>query len=699
MRLKKLFAGMLVMGAVICVPAIVSAQEKDGELAVIDFEQADLTENTNGIVSGNLSGNNSSIIDLDGNKVLKLGDSSGTENKCGVEITNGFAGHYELRQTLTEALENTGVTYNGTKDDMDENGYIKYMEGRTYPYPTYTNGLTMNFWVRLPAGVDYGPYDEEAPVLFAFTRIDETAGNGGMYMTAGGLVRFWEGDIEESVRNNFCSVATYADESNGKCEWHNVSVVFENDLITVYKDGVFVYSYMEDGYGYGYTRSRDFNKGFGCRGEHEAIIEYRSIEEAYKNYRDLLTGFSDEEKNAGDFSDYSKYTFLNSSGELLIDFITDENTKLYVGGDDGVCLWNMAEYQDSSDNVLYDDFKFYNYAADEYTAQEIYENAAEHESGYIEGIDPEQKRPVTIKRYYPVDVDGDKKVGLTDVTAILKIALGISDSGEYGSGDVDLDGSVTLKDASSALKYALGIEKYYPYADMINNIINVDFDSDDMQIIDSEDDNDSIYVYNVYKDKNDNLYTVYTVRDEIVYEDKLYDGIQDNVNIEMQQSELTDEQCKEITEKYAQIICGEDYYKLDAEDIFESSDIPGLYYVTLRQKIGSDYYADKYIHMVIDADGYIYKLSYSKDSKLGLKEDELKTKIELISLTEEKAKEQEMDNLDNLYGEGAAEILSCQFYRIDVRTDENGNIKYTVCYTIEFKCNGRIRDEIVDIEV
>ena len=256
-----------------------------------------------------------------------------------------------------------------------------------------------------------------------------------------------------------------------------------------------------------------------------------------------------------------------------------------------------------------------------------------------------------------------------------------------------------LKDASSALKYALGIEKYYPYADMINNIINVDFDSDDMQIIDSEDDNDSIYVYNVYKDKNDNLYTVYTVRDEIVYEDKLYDGIQDNVNIEMQQSELTDEQCKEITEKYAQIICGEDYYKLDAEDIFESSDIPGLYYVTLRQKIGSDYYADKYIHMVIDADGYIYKLSYSKDSKLGLKEDELKTKIELISLTEEKAKEQEMDNLDNLYGEGAAEILSCQFYRIDVRTDENGNIKYTVCYTIEFKCNGRIRDEIVDIEV
>lgn len=164
--------------------------------------------------------------------------------------------------------------------------------------------------------------------------------------------------------------------------------------------------------------------------------------------------------------------------------------------------------------------------------QEIYENAAEHESGYIEGIDPEEKRPVTIKRYYPVDVDGDKKVGLTDVTAILKIALGISDSGEYGSGDVDLDGSVTLKDASSALKYALGIEKYYPYADMINNIINVDFDSDDMQIIDSEDDNDSIYVYNVYKDKNDNLYTVYTVRDEIVYEDKLYDGIQDNVNIE-----------------------------------------------------------------------------------------------------------------------------------------------------------------------
>lgn len=102
--------------------------------------------------------------------------------------------------------------------------------------------------------------------------------------------------------------------------------------------------------------------------------------------------------------------------------------------------------------------------------------------------------------------------------------------------------------------------------------------------------------------------------------------------------------------------------------------------------------------MVIDADGYIYKLSYSKDSKLGLKEDELKTKIELISLTEEKAKEQEKDKLDNLYGEGVAEILSCQFYRIDVSNDKNGNVKYIVYYSVQYKRNGLVLYDMVDVE-
>ena len=48
--------------------------------------------------------------------------------------------------------------------------------------------------------------------------------------------------------------------------------------------------------------------------------------------------------------------------------------------------------------------------------------------------------------------------------------------------------------------------------------------------------------------------------------------------------DLTDEQCKKITEKYAQIICGEDYYKFNAEKMNESSDIPGLYYVSWDTK-------------------------------------------------------------------------------------------------------------------
>lgn len=680
MRLRKLLLGA-VSGCFILLSgvSVYAEGEQPDSMLTVDFEGADLNKEDKGIMSGNILNNGAEIYNYKGNDVLRLG-SVDSQNKCGVEIRNGFAGHYELRQTLTQALENTGITYNGTQEDMDQNDQIQYIEGRTYPYPTYTNGLTMNFWVRMPKLV------RENSVLFAFTRIDENSGNGGLYMTAGGTLRFWEGDVEqEIVRNNFCTMFSYIDMPVAMSgEWVNVSVVIENDWVSVYINGELKYNYMEDEYGYGFTKSRNFNKGFGTRGEHEAIIEYRGVEEAYKNYRDLLVGFSDEEKAAGDFSDYSKYTFLNSDGELLVDFITDENTKLYVGGDDGSSIWAMAEYNNNSKNILYDDFKFYNFAADDEKALEIYNSASAHEDNFIDGIDPEKE-----KRYYPADMDGNKKIELQDVGDVLKVSLKLEEAGEYGNGDLDFDGKVTLDDVSRTLKIALKLEDYYPYKELFKKKLNMDLK--ELNLINST--REDGYELKEYEDSEGNVYYYennFKIGNSLIYNDKKTK--ESAIYIDTVEDEFTEEKCKKIADEYLSVLDNPEKYTFQYIDMDAnmSEEMP-MCQAVYSLKIG-EYHTQYGVSIVFDADGYFYAVRVVNFKDGLIDEKQLRPKEEVIAESEGMIDE-EIEQIKKQFEEQTDgepfEIKNVKYEEVLINVDNQKNIVYYVIYSYDLVYEGQ----------
>ncbi|MFQ9984955.1 MAG: LamG-like jellyroll fold domain-containing protein [Lachnospiraceae bacterium] len=255
---------------------------------------------------------------------------------------------------------------------------LTYREDREYPYPKYTNGVTFSSWIRVPADVS------EDTTLFAFTRTDDSKGVGSLRVNASGQVMFFQGTrTAEDSRNSY--VFNYdmseTDILSRAGEWVYLTVTIENDYVGIYFDGVEAPGETDSNYRFGTTSSKFFNKGFSYRGAAEGL----SDPEIFKNYRDLLTGFTPQERFENNFTDWSKYTFLNSSEDLLMDFVTDEQTKFYIGGDDGNSIWGFAKYTDVNEGVLVDDLSFFGSVLSAEEIAQLY-NEAEKKSDDI--IDP-----------------------------------------------------------------------------------------------------------------------------------------------------------------------------------------------------------------------------------------------------------------------------------------------------------------------
>ena len=460
-------------------------QELDKEVVIPDpvpdvAKKAIASYDMDSIVDGmnmNANGNNASIVNRAGvGNVLKLGALNTEVRKAGgVEILNPFAGRTDLRQTLGTALRNNGVMYNGTIADENELKQLTptYREGRTYPFPVYTNGLTVSTWVRIPENVTADT------VLFAFTHEEDIVrGVGAVRLTAGGNILFSEGTKAqtESSANNY-QLNSYlfnykdADLTGRAGEWVYVSMTIENDKIGVYIDGLEAEGKVEQGYAYGQYGSKNFNKGFGYRGAHAAMVVANPAE-AYKNYRDLLINFSDEERAKGDFSDFDKYHFLNSDSMLLVDFITDNTTLFWLGGDDGDALWDgAAAFSASAEGMMYDNLMFFETAL---TPGELYglyldegpKNDTEDETPVEDGDKDDEDEKVTHEPHslvYTVDFDDpaaaeDPELGVMDFHADVNHSLLES---------VDGRGSVlkTGKLAEDA-EMPLGVEIKNPFAGM-----------------------------------------------------------------------------------------------------------------------------------------------------------------------------------------------------------------------------------------
>lgn len=455
---------------------------EDRAIAKYDFESDEGIVNMN-----NPHYNLSEIKAVSGcSSVLVMGKGQKI-NSFGVEMQNPYAGHDEYVESLTDALRNNGAVYNGRIDEGTkiwgrEDGTTfaaldveaMPLEGKTYPFPKWNIGFTVSTWVRVPENVSLKSEEEgDNPVLFTFARTmrDET-GNGGLSIKLNGTTFFAEGDGSGGRNSyNFHHNFDGTDPLALAGKWVQVTFTIENDGLELYFNGVKAAGKTVSSNRNGATQSKMFNHGWGYRDP-----EYTGY---YQNYRDMLLNFSEEEKSKGDFSDFEKYTFLNSDGESIIEVLTDTRTKLYVGGDNNNCLWKMAGYKSVATGTMVDDMLFFDEVLTEEEIARLYAEAEKKSDNFTEPSDepenskePEASRepenskepenstePETSKKpENSIEPESSREPAASQGTADSSALPQTSEKAEI-KGDVDGNGKIELKDAQKALKAALNLIK------------------------------------------------------------------------------------------------------------------------------------------------------------------------------------------------------------------------------------------------
>lgn len=212
---------------------------------------------------------------------------------------------------------------------------------------------------------------------------------------------------------------------NGNCNiWHQVTVTLQNDWMEFYVDGVCVDVYKNyDVQDFG--QFRYFNKGTGMR----YGIGTGGIEPVMGNL--------------------SSEGFV---GQLLMEWITNENATLHIGGkgEAGVEC-NQAV---SASAFSLDDICFYGQLLSEQQIKAAYEEQVTLRDNQT-GDKEQPSENVSV----PGDLDDSGKVSLEDAQMVLKAALKIQQLSDVQIpvADVDKDEVVTLKDAQGVLKIALRI--------------------------------------------------------------------------------------------------------------------------------------------------------------------------------------------------------------------------------------------------
>lgn len=461
-------------------------------ISSIDFDKKDVTTGAvNGLVNINSDINNATLEFVTGHgMVLKTGllaEGVTTANAVGVELKNPFAGKTQYKEELADALERNGVMFNGTTENLDAEGRLYYQEGLTYPFPKWKNGFTISVWARMPKKAT-----QDTPLL-TFSRRNPIDGQGSLTIMAGGSVRYYNSDRSyNDMRNAYYFDYEGENLLKNAGKWVQVTLTIENDNISVYFNGVKAKGTAHKNMDLMETSVKFFNYGFGYRGAMEEFAKINPMD-AYANYRDLVSAFTAEEKAANNWSDYSKYTFLNCGRELLLDFLTDYETKMYVGGDFGTVMTTVGgdnQYANTSAGLRVDSLNFYNYLLSEEAIMEGYTSTKIDNEVILDGeeVDPPvtptppvvptppvtptppatPTSPVTptptpnppAPEYKPGDADKNGKVDLADAQKVLRVALKIDTIDEIGllSADVDGDQFITLTDAQKILRAALKIE-------------------------------------------------------------------------------------------------------------------------------------------------------------------------------------------------------------------------------------------------
>lgn len=414
----------------------------------------------------------------------------------GVQLANPYGGKADdYCESLAQALENNGVVYNGTIADevvMHAEDGSEFMgldttkmpltdaSGnaiRTYPYPKYEKGLSVSTWVKVPEGAT-----ENSPI-FTFKSNDGMLGQGGLTVQADGSVFFVAGNGGLDNRRNCCQFdfnTEKMDPLSNAGQWVFVTATVRNDEIKLYFNGKEAVGVATKGFESGTTQTKMFNHGFRYRNPE---FEFENPDEFYKNYRNLLSDFTEEERAAGDFSDFNKYSFLNSKGASIMDVLTIEDQGregcwFYLGGDNSDstgALYGWGAYTDAGVGYMYNDVTFFNCVL---TAREV---AALYEYGGVVSdmpvvpsetptptpeptpspVVPVTPSPVVPVTPTPEPVTPSPIVPVTPtpepVTPSPVVPVTPTPEPSVIKGDTDGNGTVDLLDAQMALKGALKI--------------------------------------------------------------------------------------------------------------------------------------------------------------------------------------------------------------------------------------------------
>ena len=499
-RLSKAMLAVVLIAAMLATMAapagigtrMAAAEEMTGK--IIDTAVQTVSFDTNAGIENMYTSENSSkkVSDEERGTVLELGLSKLAERTRGVLLKNPFKGNADLVESLAKTLENNGVVYNGSSADLvtlhDQHGnaYLGLdvnqipMEGRTYPFPKHTTGVSISAWVKVPEAAT-----ADAPIL-TFTRADMEQGVGGLTLNLSGNVTFHEGTTYEKGSPSAAKNAVgfeydtmkevKSDMLSKKGHWVYVTVVIMDDWIDVYFDGQPTEASVRSDYKTGKHFVKNFNRGFSYRGALES-----NPPEIYKNYRCLIDGFTQEEKDAGNFSDFSKYRFLNSSQDTIMEYLIDEETTFYVGGDKESMGHGTALYNDAAAGVRVDDISFF---TEPLSAQEVAQLYAEVKPAAVETSAPTEtpvvtetpmptetpvvtetpmptETPVVTETPMPTETPVVTETPMPTETPVVTETPMPTETPvpvEYWYGDVDKNGNVTAEDALSILKHVVKLQ-------------------------------------------------------------------------------------------------------------------------------------------------------------------------------------------------------------------------------------------------
>lgn len=227
---------------------------------------------------------------------------------------------------------------------------------------------------------------------------------------------------------------------NGNCDkWHQVTITFQNDKIGFYVDGTEV------------STTKEYGVSGGMKLEDAAFYYFKGVNKG-AGLRD--TTFSYTEAVQPQNMSYGK-----TNHELLLEWLTDEHAKLYLGGTGSFAdQCNLA----SQANAFYvDNINFYGELLSSEQIQVLYQK----EAAARKEETPSSPEPVTAEAVIG-DVDGNGSIELADAQLALKYALKIEhpDAGILGAdkskvADVNGNGSIDLEDVRIILRAALRMEQ------------------------------------------------------------------------------------------------------------------------------------------------------------------------------------------------------------------------------------------------